>query len=101
VRVDWGKRADYIGSRHGISAAWADEAVGDRHAVWQVPDPASRSRLSVRVVGYSPSLRAVLTVILVSADADRDERPDGDWWGSNAWMSNQQDQSLYSEEQPE
>jgi hypothetical protein len=101
VQIDWGKRADYIGARHGISADWADEAVDDRHAVWQVPDPASQSRLSVRVIGYSPSARAVLTVILVSADADPDERPDGDWWGSNAWMSNQQDQSLYSEEQQE
>lgn len=67
--------------------------------MWQVPDPASRSGLSVRVIGYSPSARAVLTVILVSADADPDERPVGDWWGSNAWIANQQDQGLYSEEQ--
>ena len=101
MRADWGKRADYIGARHGISADWADDAVDDRHAVWQVPGPASQSRLSVRVIGYSPSARAVLTVILVSADADPDERPDGDWWGSNAWVSNQQDQCLYSEEQQE
>lgn len=97
--VDWSKRADYIGERHGISPVWADEAVNDRHAVWQVPDPASRSGLSVRVIGYSPAARAVLTVILIAADADPDERPDGDWWGSNAWVSNQQDKSLYSEEQ--
>ena len=53
------------------------------------------------MIGYSPSARAVLTVILVSADTDPDERPDGDWWGSNAWVSNQQDQCLYSEEQHE
>ncbi|WP_343599552.1 transposase [Mycobacterium sp.] len=76
--VDWCRRADYIRERHGISAAWADEAVNDRHAVWQVPDPASRSGLSVRVIGYSPSARMVLTVILISADADPDERPNGD-----------------------
>ncbi len=101
MRVDWSKRAGYIGERHGISVAWADEAVNDRHAVWQVPDPASRSGLSVRVIGYSPTGRAVLTVILLAADADPDERPDGDWWGSNAWVSNQQDQGLYSEEQQE
>lgn len=99
MRVDWSKRADYVGERHGISADRADEAVNDRHAVWQAPDPASRTGLSVRVIGYSPSARAVLTVILVSADADPDERPDGDWWGSNAWIANQQDQCLYSEEQ--
>lgn len=99
MRVDWSKRADYIGERHGVFVAWADEAVNDRHAVWQVPDPASRSGLSIRVIGYSPAARAVLTVILLSADADTDERPDGDWWGSNAWVSNQQDHGLYSEEQ--
>ncbi len=99
--VDWSKRADYIGERHGISPVWADAAVNDRHAVWQAPDPASRSGLSVRVLGSSPAARAVLTVILISADADPDERPDGDWWGSNAWVSNQQDKSLYSEEQQE
>lgn len=101
MRVDWSKRADYIGERHGISAAWADEAVNDRHAVWQVPDPASRSGRSVRVIGYSPAVQAVLTVSLLAADADPDEHPDGDWWGSNAWVSNQQDQGLYSEEQQE
>lgn len=101
MRVDWSKRTGYIGERHGISATWADEAVNDRHAVWQAPDPASRSGLSIRVIGYSPSVRAVLTVILVSPDADPDERPDGDWWGSNAWMANEQDRSLYSEEQQE
>ena len=66
MRVDWSKRAGYIGERHGISVAWADEAVNDRHAVWQVPDPASRSGLLIRVIGYSPSVRAVLTVILIS-----------------------------------
>ena len=53
------------------------------------------------MIGYSPSARAVLTVILVSADTDPDERPDGDCWGSNASASNQQDQCLYSEEQRE
>ena len=87
--VDWGKRADYTGARHGVSADWADEAVDERNAVWQVPDPASQSGLSVRVIGYSPSARAVLTVIFVSADTD----PGG--------VSNQQDQILYREEQQE
>ena len=59
MQVDWSKRVDYVGERHGIPADWADEAANDRHAVWQVPDPASRSGLSVRVIGYSPSARAV------------------------------------------
>lgn len=96
--MDWSRRADYIAARHGIAVLWADEAVNDAHAVWQVPDPASRSGLSVRVIGYSASAGAVLTVIVVSADADPDKRPDGDWWGSNAWVSNRQDRGLYGEE---
>lgn len=33
-------------------------------------------------------LAAVLTVILLAADCDPDELPDGDRWGSNAWRAN-------------
>jgi hypothetical protein len=97
VTADWSKRADYIRQRHGIEPAWADEAVNDDHAIWLVPDPASRSGRAVRVLGYSPSAAAVLTVILVSADADPDEPPDADWWGSNAWRANDRDYRLYGE----
>ncbi|MGI8814368.1 MAG: hypothetical protein ACR2G2_03500 [Pseudonocardia sp.] len=48
-------------------------------------------------MGYSPSAGAVLTVILVNAEADPDERPDGSWWGSNAWPANERDQRRYGE----
>ncbi|MGH3501257.1 MAG: hypothetical protein ACRDQA_10280 [Nocardioidaceae bacterium] len=82
VRVDWSRRAEYVHARHGIDSAWANEAVADEHAVWLVPDPASRSGQAVRVIGYSPTAGAVLSVILVRADADPSERPDGDWWGT-------------------
>lgn len=95
VRVDWHKRAEYIRSRHAIDPAWADEAVSDEHAVWLVPDPASRSGQAVRVIGYSLTASAVLTVILVNAKADPEELPDGDWWGSNAWPASQQDRCIY------
>lgn len=36
-------------------------------------------------------------MILVRADADPDERPDGDWWGSNAWLANPRDHRMYGE----
>lgn len=85
MQVEWSKRAAYIRQRHAIEPAWANEAVNDDHAAWLTPDPASRSGYTVRVVGYSPSAAALLTVILVGADADPDEPPDADWWGSNAW----------------
>lgn len=97
VRIDWSKRADYIRARHAVDAEWASEAVRDQHAVWLVPDPASRSGHAVRVIGYSRSAGAVLTVVLIDAEADPAERPDGDWWGSNAWMANWRDQRIYGE----
>jgi len=97
VRIDWSKRADYIRARHAIKPEWANEAVGDEHAVWLVPDPASRSGHAVRAIGYSVSAGAVLTVILVDAKADPAEPPDGEWWGSNAWLANRRDQRIYGE----
>lgn len=98
VDIDWRKRATYIRTRHGVEPAWADEAVNDEHAVWLMPDPASESGYAVRVVGYSATAGAVLTVILVDASADPSVTPAGQWWGSNAWMASPRDRRLYGEE---
>lgn len=84
---------------HAVEPAWADEAVSDEHAVWLTPDPASRSGHAVRVSGYSPSVGVVVTVILVSADADPVERPDGEWWGANVWLADWRDRRWYGEEE--
>lgn len=100
MRVDWSKRADYVRSRHAVEPAWADEAVSDPHAAWLDPDPASRTGYSVRVIGYSNAGRDVLVVILVRPDVDPLERPEGDWWGSNAWVANERDRRLYGREEP-
>jgi hypothetical protein len=97
--VDWSKRAEYVRLRHGVEPTWADEAVDDAHAVWLVPDPASRSGHAARVIGYSSSAREVLTVILVDAEVDGEERPDGEWWGSNAWVASPRDRRLYGREE--
>jgi len=64
---------------------------------WLMPDPASQSGHSVRMIGYSGSAGAVITVVLVDVGADPDERPDRDWWGSNAWMANDCDRGRYGE----
>ncbi len=98
TRVDWSKRADYIRTRHAVEPSWANEAVEDDHAVWLQPDPASRNGHSVRVVGYSTSAQQVLTVILVEAGVDPSVSPDGDWWGSNAWVASERDRRLYGKE---
>ena len=96
--MDWSTRAEYVRSRHGVESPWADEAVDDDHALWLVPDPASRSGHSVRVIGYSVSAQEVLTAILVDAGVDAEERPDGEWWGSNARVASAPDKRLYGRE---
>lgn len=96
--MDWSKRANYIRTRHAIESEWANEAIRDAHAVWLDPDPASRSGNALRVIGYSGSAGAVLTVILVRPDTDPAEHPDGDWWGANAWLANDRDRRLYGQE---
>ena len=96
-RVDWSKRADYIRSRHGVHPAWAEEAVTDVGAAWLIPDPASASGLSVRVIGYAPSAEAVLTVILLPPETDAADPPAGDWWGANAWPSSPRDRKIYEQ----
>ena len=66
--VDWTHGAQHMWDTHKVATAEADEAVHDIDAVWFDPDPASRSHRSVRVIGYSHSRRAILTVILVRPD---------------------------------
>lgn len=57
----------------------------------------ARSGQSLRTCGHAPSAAAVLTVILVAADADPTEVPDADWWGSNAWHAHEHDRRMYGE----
>lgn len=97
-RIDWSMRADYIRERHHVDPSWADEAINDPDRRWHNPDPSGVSKYGVRVIGYSHSAEAILTVILVDPAIDPDDRPRGDWWGSNAWRANKKDQRDYLEE---
>jgi uncharacterized DUF497 family protein len=90
--VDWTYGAQHMWDNHKVATAEADEAVNDIDAVWFDPDPASRSNRSVRVIGYSHSRRAILTVILVRSDEDI-------YYGANGWESNPTDQRRYREAQ--
>lgn len=75
--------------RHGVTVAEANEAIADIGAVWFDPDPRSRSRRGVRVIGYCHSRRTVLTVMLV-------HREDAaGFWGANGWESNASDRHRY------
>jgi hypothetical protein len=77
VEVDWTHGAEHMRAEHGLTPQEADEAVADIDAVWFDPDPTSKSGRSVRVIGYSRSRQAVLTVILVHRD-------DGGYWARMA-----------------
>lgn len=83
-------------SQHQVSVEQANEAVADTAAVVIDPDTKSRSGQSARVIGYSPSVGAVVTVILVH----REDRP-GAWWGANGWRASATDQRTYQEQNEE
>lgn len=90
--VDWSHGAGHMLERHNITVTAADEALADLDALLFDPDPKSSSGDSVRVIGYSPSVAAVLVVILVHRDG-------GGWWGATAWRANATDRRMYREEQ--
>lgn len=88
IDVDWTHGAAHMQANHKVTVTEADEAVADIDAVWFDPDPHSKSGRSVRVIGYSHSRRAILTVILVHRD-------DGGYWGANGWESSTSDRRRY------
>ncbi len=89
--VDWQYGAEHMWERHRIKPEWADEAVEDLNAAWADPDPKSNSGQSIRVIGYSSSAGAVLTVILLHSEDPKF------WIGVNAWKANSTDKRAYRE----
>ena len=80
-------RRDYIVQKHGVTEDEADEAMADPDRVVLDPDPATTSGRGIRIIGYSITAQAVLTVIVVEED--------GVTYGSNAWKANPKDQRRY------
>jgi hypothetical protein len=93
VDVDWRHGAEHMWLQHEVSAEQADEALEDVDSIVAFPDPKSRSGRSARVIGYSPSAGALLTVILV-----RRADESGLWWGATGWRSNGADRRIYWEQ---
>lgn len=87
--VDWRHGSDHMWERHGVTVAEANEALADVDALWFDPDPHGRSGRGVRVIGYSHSRNAVLTIVLVHRDDDEG------YWGANGWNSNKSDRRRY------
>lgn len=87
--AEWSHRGDYMHERHGIRPAWADEALADPERVVLVPDPSSKSGRGVRIIGYSPTMECLVTVIVLDHD--------GVTYGVNGWRCNSTDQRRYRE----
>jgi hypothetical protein len=86
--ADWTHRGDYIGKRN-LTPTMANQALADPNRLVINPDPASNSGRSVRIIGYSITAQALLTVIVLE---DR-----GTTHGVNAWRANDRDQRNYRE----
>jgi len=80
----------HVGGARG-HARRATEAIEDIDAVWYEPDPASKSGLTSRVVGYSHSRVRILCVIVLPTDEGSQ--------GINAWPANATYRRIYREAQ--
>jgi len=87
--IDWSFAEEHMWSRHRVLVTWAKEATVDPRRLTFNPDPASRSGLSVRVIGYSAQADAVLAVIVV--------RFDGRLVAASAWKANDVQARKYRE----
>jgi uncharacterized DUF497 family protein len=92
MRITWTSEAEAHMLRHGITVQHANEAAEDPGSLWYDPDPASLSGESVRVIGWSPTRRSVVTVILLH-DGD-------DWAGVNGWPTSGRDRTAYRRANP-
>lgn len=100
--VDWSEVGDQDPSRRSerrgagekdVLTRWADEAVRDERR-W-VRGAGSRTGVTVKVSGYSPSGGFVITVIL----APKDHPPAWRWWGATAYAAKKSERETYEGEQ--
>ena len=89
VNVDWTRRGPYMHANHGISVQVANDALDDANRVVIDPDYNSVTGRSVRIIGYSILVGAIVTVIVVADD--------GFEYGVNGWPANEKDQRFYRE----
>lgn len=91
TNVDWSERDAHMFERHGITTGQAEEALADPERVVLVPDYASRSGQSVRVIGFAQSIDRVLSIIIV-VDDERE-------YGASGWPSNHRDHRICYEKE--
>jgi len=109
AEVDWTEAIDHIRHRgqrqdqpaeFDLEPEWATEALADPHRL--VGSAGSRSGLTIKVLGWSPSAPARQTgqrgrLVKVIA-APKDHPPAGQWWGATAMDANDADRRRYEEE---
>lgn len=89
--ADWSDTADHIAERHDLTPAEVNEALADPNRVVLNPDPAQRpGGRGVRIIGFSITANAVLSVIVVEHE--------GIVHGATAFPSNAHDQRIYHQE---
>lgn len=98
--VDWAEAGTHDPGRRSkrkeraeqdVHAEWATEACQDPRR-W-VRSSESRSGLTVKVTGWSPSTGFLVTVILAPKDHPSEER----WWGATAWKAKSSEVRDYRE----
>lgn len=76
-------------ANHDVTPSGADEALSDPERIVIEPDYNSTSGRSIRIIGFSQTLGALLTVIVLTEDNVT--------YGVNAWRSNARDKRIYEE----
>lgn len=102
TEIDWSEVGDHDPGRRAerkssdeknVATEWATEACQDLKRL--VRSAGSRSGMTVKVTGYSPSADLVVTVVV----APKDSPPADRWWGATAWAAKSSEAKQYLEEQ--
>jgi uncharacterized DUF497 family protein len=84
--VDWSHRREHIEEK-GLTTGQANEALRDPERVIIDPDPRSKTGKSVRIIGYSYTAEALLTVVVVTHDSQV--------YGGTAWRASKRELDIY------
>ena len=88
--IDWTLRGAYMHARHAITVEVANDAISDPQRVVIDPDYNSSSGHSIRIIGYSRLVNALVTVIVLEDE--------GKVYGVNGWVANAKDRQIYGKE---
>lgn len=100
AEIDWAEVGDHDPGRRSqrkgssetdVHVEWATEACQDPRR-W-VRASGSRSGLTVKVTGWSPSAGFLVTVVL----APKEQPPEERWWGATAWKAKTSEIRAYRE----